>query len=138
MNFRKLKKSDYNEYIKLMNEFRPNIDCSKNKFEEIYDDIFKNNIIFVLEKNNELIATGKLLIDQKIIHNFAKYGHLEDIVVKTVYRGRNIGVLLVKKIINFCKENKFFKITLTCNKKLINFYKKNNFEVYDIHMSQLL
>ena len=138
MNFRKLKKNDFKQYIDLMNEFRPTIKCSKSKFEELYDNIFKNNIIFIIEKNNEIIATGKLLVEQKFFHNFAKYGHIEDIIVKETYRGNKIGLYLVQKILEYCKKNYFFKITLTCNKELIHFYEKNNFEVYNIHMSQLL
>lgn len=51
MNFRKLKKTDFKQYINLMNEFRPTVNCSKSKFEELYDNIFKNNIIFIIEKN---------------------------------------------------------------------------------------
>ena len=40
--------------------------------------------------------------------------------------------------IDYCKENNFYKITLTCKEELIPFYERNNFEVYQCHMSQLL
>ena len=43
-----------------------------------------------------------------------------------------------KNIVDYCKGNNFYKITLTCNKDLVSFYEKSNFEIYDIHMSQLL
>ena len=42
MIIRRLEKKDYREYITLINEFRPiGLDISKEKFEEIYDNIFK-------------------------------------------------------------------------------------------------
>lgn len=139
MKFRELYKSDYEEYIKLITEFRPvNNHITKETFENIYDIIFKNSIIFVIEIDNKLVASGKLLIEQKFIHNLAKYGYIEDIIVSKENRNNGLGEKLVKYIVDYCKENKFYKITLTCDEKLINFYKKNNFEVYQIHMSQLI
>ena len=138
-NIRQLLKDDYTEYISLINKFRPiGIDVSKEKYEEIYNEIFKNSIIFVIEYNNKLIATAKLIIEQKFIHKLAKYGYIEDVIVDEDYRKQNIGKNIIKYIVDYCKTNNFFKITLSCNKSLINFYEKNNFEVYDIHMSQLL
>jgi glucosamine-phosphate N-acetyltransferase len=141
MNYiiRQLKKDDYLEYIKLINKFRPiGIDITIEKYEEIFNEIFKNSIIFVIEYNNKLIATAKLIIEQKFIHKLAKYGYVEDVIVDENYRKQNMGKNIIKYIVDYCKTNKFFKITLSCNKSLINFYEKNNFEVYDIHMSQLL
>jgi glucosamine-phosphate N-acetyltransferase len=141
MNYiiRQLIKNDYLEYIELINKFRPiGIDITLEKYEEIYNEIFKNSIIFVIEYNNKLIATAKLIIEQKFIHKLAKYGYIEDVIVDENYRKQNIGKDIIKYIVDYCKNNNFFKITLSCNKSLINFYEKNNFEVYDIHMSQLL
>jgi len=137
--FRQLKKSDYKEYIELMDTFRPiGLDVSKEEFEKIYDNIFKNNIIFVAEDNNEIISTAKLIIDQKFIHNFAKYGFIEDVIVKKEKRGQNNGKNIINHIIDYCKEQQFYKITLTCNNELVAFYEKTNFKIYQNHMSQLL
>ena len=139
MIFRELNKKDYEEYIRLINEFRPvNNHITKETFESIYDIIFKNSIIFIIEIDNKLVASGKLLIEQKFIHNLAKYGYIEDIIVSKENRNNGLGKKIVKYIVDYCKENKFYKITLTCDEKLVNFYKKNNFEVYQIHMSQLI
>ena len=139
MNIRELKKDDYKDYIELMNDFRPiNMDINEEKFKELYDIIFKNSIIFVIELEKKIIAATTLIIDQKFIHNFAKYGHIEDVIVSSKYRGQGYGKKIIKHVVNYCKECNFYKITLTCNEKLINFYEKNDFEVYQIHMSQLL
>ena len=139
MILRKLEKTDYQEFIDLTNEFRAiGTDISQEKFNEVYDEIFKSSIIFVAEKDNVVVGTAKLLIEQKFIHKLAKYGFIEDVIVKEEHRNAGIGKMLVKYIVDYCKENRFHKITLTCNTSLIKFYEKNNFEVYDIHMSQLL
>ena len=54
------------------------------------------------------------------------------------YRTKGLGKKMIKYIVDYCKRNKFYKITLTCHENLIPFYEKNNFEVYQVHMSQLL
>jgi len=136
---RKLEKNDFIDYIKLINQLRPiGEDVTYEKYIEIYNNIFTNNIIFVAEYNKKLVGSITLLIEQKFIHNFSKYGRIEDVVVDINYRNQNIGKKLVEYVIEFGKKEQFFKITLTCKQNLAYFYEKNNFEVYDIHMSQLL
>jgi glucosamine-phosphate N-acetyltransferase len=139
MTVRKLEKTDFKEYVSLINEFRPiGLDIDKDTFEKIYDDIFKNNIIFVIQINNIIVASATLIIEQKFIHNLSKYGRIEDVIVNSKYRGNGYGTKIINELVNYCKKKNFYKITLTCNEKLISFYKKNNFELYQYHMSQLL
>lgn len=139
MIIRKLEKTDFESYISLINEFRPiGLEITKEKFEEIYDTIFLNSIIFIIEIDNTIIAAATLLIEQKFIHKMSKYGRIEDVIVNGKYKSIGYGTNIIKHIVNYCKENCFYKITLTCNEKLISFYEKNDFEVYQIHMSQLL
>ena len=140
-NIRKLMKTDFEKYITLISQLRPiEIIPTREKFEEIYDTIFTNNMIFIAEEHvtKKLIGSITLLIEQKFIHNLSKYARIEDVVVDENYRKQNIGRSLVKYAICYAKKIKVFKITLTCKKNLENFYKKNDFEIYDIHMSQLL
>jgi len=139
MLIRKLKKSEYKEYISLIEEFRSIGLCiNKEKFEEVYDNIFKNSIIYVMIVSDKIIGSATLIIEQKFIHKLAKYGHIEDVIIKNEYRRQNYGTIIVNHIVDYCKKNNFFKMTLTCKEELIPFYKKNDFEVYKIHMSQLL
>lgn len=139
MLIRELKKEDFKEYVSLINEFRPiGIEINKETFENIYDIIFKNSIIFVIEEDGKIIGTSKLIIEQKFIHNLSKYGYIEDVIINSKYRGQNYGTAIVNHIVNYCRKNNFFKLTLTCKEDLIPFYEKNDFEVYQVHMSQLL
>ena len=139
MIIRKLEKNDFNQYISLINNFRPiELHITKKIFENIYNTIFLNSIIFVVEIDNSIIAASTLLIEQKFIHKLSKYGRIEDVIVNSSYRSKGYGKKLIKYIVDYCKKNKFYKITLTCKEELIPFYKKNNFEVYQYHMSYLL
>lgn len=139
MLFRELTIEDYDDFILLMEEFRPiGLHVSKEMFKEVYNNISKNSIIYVGILDSKIVCSAKLLIEQKFIHKLSKYGYVEDVIVNNKYRRQGLGYKIVKHIVDYCKKNSFYKITLTCNNNLIPFYEKNNFEVYDIHMSQLL
>lgn len=139
ISIRKLEKNDYIQYIKLINQLRPiGEEVSNDKYIELYDEIFKSNVIFVAEYNEKIVGSITLLIEQKFIHNFSKYGRIEDVIVDSNYRNKNIGRKLVEHVVDYARMKKLFKITLTCKEHLSYFYERNNFEVYDIHMSQLL
>ena len=126
MEIRKLDKKDYKKFIELTNEFRPiGLDITQEKFNEIYDIIFSNSIIFVLILNNKIVGSAKLIIEQKFIHKLAKYGHIEDVIISNDYRGQGLGKLLIKNIVNYCKNNQFYKIILTCKDSLISFYQNS-------------
>ena len=139
MLIRQLKKSDFEEYVALVDGFRSiGTNVSKGQFEEVYNNIFKNSIIYVVILNNEIIGSATLVIEHKFIHGLAKYGHIEDVIIKKEYRRGGYGRCLIKHIVGYCRTNSFYKITLSCAKELIPFYERNNFEVYQVHMSQLL
>ena len=45
MIIRKLEKNDFKEYISLINSFRPiGLDITRETFEELYDNIYKNTV----------------------------------------------------------------------------------------------
>lgn len=138
LKFRKLEKKDFKNFITILNEFRTIENLTEQLFYQMYEKTFQNNFIFVIEYKKQIIATAKLLVDQKFFNNFALYGFIEDVIVTKKFRKQNIGTFLIKNIINFCKEKKFYKVTLTCKDELTHFYQKNNFEIYDVHMSQLI
>lgn len=96
-------------------------------------DIFKqmpdNKHIFVaVEKNNKIIGTASIIIEQKFIHNGATVGHIEDVAVHKKYERMGIGSKLLQRCIEIGKENKCYKIILSCSDKNVPFYKKLNFE----------
>ena len=95
---RKLTKNDFNnKYFDLLDQLsstnQENI--TYDKFELFINQLNNNHNIYVIEKNNKIIASGTLLIENKIIHNFGKVGHIEDIVVDFNERGSGLGNLII-------------------------------------------
>jgi len=149
--YRKLEKYDYKDYLTLINDFRStNLNISQEYFNDIYDKIMPNttnttntnktngNTIIVCEYMGKLIGSITILLEQKFIHNFALYAHIEDVFVSEDFRHMKIGSEMVKEALQYCKTINVFKVLLNCRKELEEFYSLNNFEKRQINMSQLL
>ena len=83
--------------------------------------------IYVVEIDNKIVGTGTLLIENKIIHNFGKVAHIEDVVVDQNKRNLGIGKTLIQYLINIAENIGCYKIILNSNEKNINFYQKCGF-----------
>ena len=135
MNFliRKLLESDYEKYRVLINGFRPT-EFTHAEFINTLTNINKHSDIWIIENDDEFMATGTILYETKFIHNISLYAHIEDIYVNETYRKHGIGKLLIEHLVNEAKTKKCYKIILDCNETLESFYKKNNFNKNGIQM----
>lgn len=121
---RLIEQKDYIKYLKLINEFRPT-EFTYNNFCNFINNPYIN--VWIMEENYELIATGTLVMEQKLIHNFGILGHIEDIYVAKKFRSNSYGIKMVNYLVNQAKEKKCYKVILNCEEKLQKFYKKCNF-----------
>lgn len=125
--FRLLSKDDYEKYLQLINEFR-STNYTKEQFIYFLEENNKNINIWIIELNNELIASGTILYETKLIHNISLYAHIEDIIVSSKYRKNGYGLILLNKLVDVCKKNNSYKILLDCQEELITFYEKTGFK----------
>lgn len=95
-----------------------------------------NHQIFVIENKdtNHIIGTLTILIEQKVIHNMGKVGHIEDVAIDNKYRGRGLGKLLIDNAISYCKKNDCYKMILNCKDYNKSFYIKCGFQSNDRQM----
>ena len=89
--------------------------------------LISSNYMFVAEIDNIVIGTLTLHTQKKLIRNGGLCGFIEDVAVKSEYRGNNIGSLLVQEGIKKAKELGCYKVILSCFDERINFYTKNGF-----------
>ena len=88
----------------------------------------KNNYyIFVCEEKEKIIASASCFIETKLLHNFGKVAHIEDVIVDVNIRNRGLGKKIINHCIYFAKENKCYKIILNCSDNNVKFYEKCNF-----------
>ena len=123
MHIRKIEKNDYNKnYINLLSQLTVVGNITQYQFNNFIDILNDDHQIWVIEINNQIIATGTIVKEQKLIHNCGKVGHIEEIVVDNNYRNLQLGQKIVEHLIN-CSTD-CYKINLTCNEKLEKFYNK--------------
>ena len=74
-----------------------------------------------------IIGSVTIFIETKIIHNFGKVAHIEDVIVDNTYRGKGLGKVLVQKGIDYAQKHDCYKIILNCSDENIPFYEKCGF-----------
>lgn len=90
-----------------------------------YIDIGKINIV----------GSGTIIYEPKIIHGCKYIGHIEDIVVHTDYRSHGIGKNIIHLLVEKAKQNNCYKAILDCKKELVCFYQQNGFMENGTQMS---
>jgi len=133
VSFRPILKQDLNKVFSLLQQLTE-IDYSKRNIEDCWHSFISNkssNSLVSIYKD-EIIAYGSIVIENKI--RGEKAGHIEDIVVNEVYRGKGVGEKLIKELIKIGKDKGCYRITLLCNQSLEKFYMKNGFKAKEIAM----
>jgi glucosamine-phosphate N-acetyltransferase len=131
--YRPVLKQDLNKVFSLLQQLTE-IDYSKRNIEDCWHSFISNkssNSLVSIYKD-EIIAYGSIVIENKI--RGEKAGHIEDIVVNEVYRGKGVGEKLIKELIKIGKDKGCYRITLLCNQSLEKFYMKNGFKAKEIAM----
>ena len=138
MEFRNLQKNDYNKkYLDLLSQLT---EVNKEKiafvdFCNFIDKLNENHHIIVIIHNNKIVASGTLIIEDKIIHGMSKVGHIEDIVVDSNSRGLGLGKKIISYLTNLAKENNCYKVILNCKEENCKFYQKCGFVKKEIEMA---
>lgn len=132
MNFTRLLESDIDpSYIELLGQigkFGPSqtVDTIKQIYRTIQND--PNLQIWVMRDEQRIVATGTLLVEQKLYRNGQRVGHIEDICVDPAIHGKGLGRQMVNKLVEIAKSNQCYKVILDCASDKEKFYEKCGFE----------
>ena len=131
MEIKGLVKEHYEDYVKLIDTA-----ISIDQFNEFVDHVLgENHYILVIEKDNILIGTGTIFIENKLTHGGCKMGHIENILIDEKERGNGYGKLLVNELLKIGNERECYRVDLNCNAELEDFYKKSGLAQNGIHMN---
>jgi len=119
--------NDYQSFLLLIQDFRATA-FTEEMFVVYLNKIMHSSDIYVVEYQNQLIATGTIIYETKFIFNICTLAHIEDVCVKMEYRNQGLGKYIVNKLVSTAKENKCYKVTLDCADTNVAFYEKCNFE----------
>ena len=141
MYFRQLESNDYYiNYFQVLSQlsFIDNKSITLDQWNQFISQLNNNHQIYVLvdSSSNNIIASGTLLIENKIIHNISKVAHIEDIVADSKFRGKGYGKMMIEYLIDKAKEHQVYKIILNCSDDNIKFYEKCGFELKNNQMAK--
>ncbi|KAI5148215.1 glucosamine-phosphate N-acetyltransferase [Enteropsectra breve] len=94
-------------------------------FQAAFNERLSCNTLTLVAEDTEktlIVGSASLIVERKFIHNCANKGYLEDVVILEEYKGRKIGVDLVNLITEVAREQKCYKIILTCEESLRDYY----------------
>jgi GNAT superfamily N-acetyltransferase len=86
--------------------------------------------------NFEIIASGTLIIEPKIIREGKSVGHIEDIVVAKHFRSFGLSQKILDILKERAREKNCYKVILDCSEEVKNVYIKNGFQVKGIQMAE--
>tara|TARA_B100001758_G_C18386324_1_gene600336 strand:- start:166 stop:618 length:453 start_codon:yes stop_codon:yes gene_type:complete len=121
----------YKDIIGLLKQLTSTPMMQKQHYLNIINNLPHNHFIFVLMLNDTPIGMITLFIEQKIIHNGGKVGHIEDLVVDKKYRKKGYASLLISHVVSIAKLYNCYKCILNCNDDNISIYQKNGFTLKD-------
>lgn len=85
--------------------------------------------------NFEIVATGTLIVEPKIIRGGHNVGHIEDVVVSPNMRRQGISQEILTRLTQLAKDYyKCYKVILDCDTNVKDVYIKNGFETKGIQM----
>lgn len=127
-----------NQYMDLLSELSICEELDNDIFYKKICDINSIGKIFIAYKKTinfvEILGSGTIIIEPKIIRGGKNVGHVEDIVVKKSYRGNKIAQSILNKLKEFAKTSNCYKIILDCDEKVCPVYKLSGFDIKGIQM----
>tara|TARA_Y100000389_G_scaffold202403_1_gene247551 strand:- start:5047 stop:5496 length:450 start_codon:yes stop_codon:yes gene_type:complete len=94
-----------------------------------------NYKIFVYEYKRKIISIATCFVEEKLIHNFGKVSHIEDVIVDKNIRKSGLGKAMIEKCISYSNSEDSYKIILDCSIQNKFFYEKCGFEEKGCYMA---
>lgn len=131
---RPLQLEDFNNgYLDLLSQLTTVGNVNEEKFKNQFYAMQRGGgyYVTVIEdtRNNKIIGAATLVTEFKFIHECALRARLEDVVVNTTYRGKQLGKLIVLTVSLLSKKLGCYKMSLDCKDKLIPFYKSIGYKL---------
>nr|CAG4651400.1 EOG090X0FKI [Simocephalus serrulatus] len=120
--------SDYNRgFLELLKELTQVGNITEEQFQEQFN-FMKNShgtyycTVIVDTIKDRIVGASTLLMERKFIRGCALRARLEDVVVSSDYRGKQLGKCIVEILTNLGKALGAYKMTLDCNDSMKPFY----------------
>jgi ribosomal protein S18 acetylase RimI-like enzyme len=135
INIRKADRDDLESILAIYAE--PDIDngniLDQHRAEAMLDQMknYPNYTLYVATADNQVVGSFALLIMDNLAHMGAPSAVVEDVVVRSRWRGRGIGSRMIRFTMEKAKEAKCYKLALSCSinrDRAHKFYESLGFE----------
>lgn len=123
------------QYFELLGQLTDAPIMTNDEFINKVNEISKMGTIIVCYNHFQIIGTGTIIVEPKLIHGGKSVGHIEDIVVHKDYRKKGIATNIVNKLLELYH---CYKVILDCKDDLVDFYKLAGFEKYGNQMAKYI
>jgi len=134
LKVRPLLASDYNRgFLDLLKELTEIGDVSQKQFEDQFA-LMRNSqgmyycTVIVDQNKNQIVGAATLLMERKFIRNCAMRARIEDVVVSSDYRGKQLGKCILELLTKLGQALGAYKITLDCKDQMIPFYESLTYQ----------
>ena len=122
---RRVEAADYDRgVLNVLNELADVGTVSRATFETRISEPKQLMFVVAVETSGRLVACGTLMLEDKLIHNAGRVGHVEDIVTTADCRGRGIAKHLVDHLTELARTNGCYKAILSCSDENMAVYEK--------------
>lgn len=132
------------KYLTLLSELTIVTDLETDLFLQNVKSIHQMGCIFVKYVSSpelpdfEIVASGTIIIEPKIIRGGKSVGHIEDIVVKSEYRGKGVVKEILEQLQSHATLCNCYKTILDCNEPVKKVYEKYGFIEKGLQMIHLI
>lgn len=130
---RPLRTTDYDkDFIPLLGQLTEVGAVDKEQFLRTFRSMKASGGYYIVAledpKCGRIIGCATLVVELKFIRNCARRGRIEDVVVADEYRGKQLGKLLIKVLVQMASYLNCYKLSLECKDQLIPFYESLGFK----------
>jgi len=129
------------KYLELCEKLSDSPDISEYLFIKNILKINENGLMMIAYVGDpttphfDIVSTGTVFIESKIIHGGKSAAHIEDIIVHEKYRGNGIARCIVETLKSYAEENGCYKIILNCSESVKPVYEKCGFSQKGLQMA---
>ena len=128
------------QYIQLLSSLTKTEKLSNDFFLQKVEEISTMGeiiICYILDKKDiiNIIGTGTIIYEPKLIHGGKYVGHIEDIIVNEKYRSLGIAKSILTELKKNANRKDCYKVILDCSEENRGFYEKNDFLYKGIQMA---
>lgn len=138
--FREVEASDHTNYVDTLRVLTSVGEVSAEQFAQLVATWKKAPEIYfprvIADEHNNVVATGMLVVEQKLIHGCGKVGHIEDIAVLASQQGKKLGNALIQLLSDIAKEQACYKVILDCLPHNVGFYEKCGYKNAGVEMTK--